>query len=428
MTNLVTRASVVICLLLFFQGHTMAQHDNPCRADEVNLRMDKLRNSRKAVVPRVQMQKTSDTNATLATTQYVIPTVVHVFGTNFAGWPVNDNIIQTALEEVNKDFKGLNTDFNDVVPAFAPLRATMDLEFRLATIDPNGNPTTGIIYHPDVGCGLGNAAFDTRISDHAWDNYKYCNVYISLDLHCEGSFNSGVAWLPDVSMSNANTARVVYNGRYLWGNDLDSEFQATLTHEFGHWLGLHHTFRGNCSDTDFAFGGGSERPDAASWDDTPATLSNTSGCSNAERCAGAGQVNVSNYMDYSDCRRMYTAGQVQVMTWHLENHPGRQVLWQESNLIATGTSDGPADTEPPTAPTGLTATVLKSYGMVLNWTASTDNVGVVGYNIYDGATKIASSNTNSVILSELSANTSFSPPRRGGPPKYRGEGRPCGRK
>ena len=40
-----------------------------------------------------------------------------------------------------------------------------------------------------------------------------------------------------------------------------------------------------------------------------------------------------------------------------------------------------SDTSPPSAPTGLTATAAGSGQVNLNWTASTDNVGVTGYRV-----------------------------------------------
>ncbi|CAF3716415.1 unnamed protein product [Rotaria sordida] len=43
--------------------------------------------------------------------------------------------------------------------------------------DPNGNPTTGIIYYPAKN-GYGTHGFNNDIQREAWDNYKYCNVYI----------------------------------------------------------------------------------------------------------------------------------------------------------------------------------------------------------------------------------------------------------
>ena len=49
-----------------------------------------------------------------------------------------------------------------------------------------------------------------------------------------------------------------------------------------------------------------------------------------------------------------------------------------SNVSSATTA---ADTTPPTAPTGLTATAAGSSAINLSWTASTDNVGVTGYRV-----------------------------------------------
>src|SRR5262249_3449199 len=48
----------------------------------------------------------------------------------------------------------------------------------------------------------------------------------------------------------------------------------------------------------------------------------------------------------------------------------------ESNMATTTTQ---ADTQPPTAPSNLTATGVSGTQINLSWTASTDNVGVTGY-------------------------------------------------
>ncbi len=42
---------------------------------------------------------------------------------------------------------------------------------------------------------------------------------------------------------------------------------------------------------------------------------------------------------------------------------------------------GPPDTQPPTAPSNLTAAVASNTQINLSWTASTDNVGVTGYRV-----------------------------------------------
>jgi len=46
------------------------------------------------------------------------------------------------------------------------------------------------------------------------------------------------------------------------------------------------------------------------------------------------------------------------------------------------------DTQAPAAPDNLTASNLSEIAVDLNWTASTDNVGVTGYIVYEGATQI----------------------------------------
>ena len=254
---------------------------------------------------------------------YTIPVVFHVYGTDFAGKTVDDNTITTALQKVNEDFHGLNDDFGSVDPYFQSVRSAFDVTFTLASIDPQGNPTTGIVYYPEKS-GYGNRSADSEVAADAWDNYKYCNVYIQLDLYGDGSTtNSGVAWYPDESMSDANTARIVYNGRYLYGNT-DKEFASVLTHEFGHWLNLIHTFEGRC-----------KRPNesrcATTGDlvcDTPQASSNDT-CSTLYNCAKS-RVNTENYLGYSGaggCYKMFTTGQVARMDAAMQ-HPARITLWK----------------------------------------------------------------------------------------------------
>jgi chitodextrinase len=54
-----------------------------------------------------------------------------------------------------------------------------------------------------------------------------------------------------------------------------------------------------------------------------------------------------------------------------------------------------ADTTPPTAPSNLTSTAQTTSSISLSWNASTDNVGVVQYDVYRNSTKIGSVTGNS---------------------------------
>ncbi len=258
----------------------------------------------------------------------IIPVVFHIYGREQNGATVTDEKILNSLQMVNDDFHGLNPDFHTVDPLFKDRRSTTNITFKLATIDPNGNPTSGIVDHPVAG-GQGN--YDSPIvAADAWDNYKYMNVYITADIHDDGvTTNSGIAWYPNKTHSDAKRARVTYNGRYLKGNT-DDEFASILTHEFGHWLNLLHTFEGGCSSINQDYVEDTPQEDVASADDF--CLAGATDC-------GDSLINYENYMGYDStggCAKMFTKGQTDRMYAAL-NHEARFPLWQNTNLVATGT-------------------------------------------------------------------------------------------
>lgn len=69
---------------------------------------------------------------------------------------------------------------------------------------------------------------------------------------------------------------------------------------------------------------------------------------------------------------------------------------------------GTADTEAPSDPTGLTASGTTETSTNLSWNASTDNVGVTGYDVYQGAAVIATVSGTSYTVNGLTVNTSYS--------------------
>ncbi len=77
------------------------------------------------------------------------------------------------------------------------------------------------------------------------------------------------------------------------------------------------------------------------------------------------------------------------------------------NLYAAAMGTVTKDTTPPSIPTGLTATALSSSQINLTWTASTDNVGVAGYNIYRNGVEISGATSTSYSDSGLAASTAY---------------------
>ncbi|WP_406098877.1 glycoside hydrolase family 6 protein [Streptomyces sp. NBC_01013] len=73
-----------------------------------------------------------------------------------------------------------------------------------------------------------------------------------------------------------------------------------------------------------------------------------------------------------------------------------------------GNPGGGDDTQAPTAPTGLTSTAKTSSSVSLSWTASTDNTGVTGYNVYRGGVQVGTSTTTSYTDTALTASTAYS--------------------
>ena len=74
-----------------------------------------------------------------------------------------------------------------------------------------------------------------------------------------------------------------------------------------------------------------------------------------------------------------------------------------ANLIWNPTPD----TEAPSNPTNLVASNPTDNTIDLNWTASTDNVGVTSYDIYVGGVNTYNSNTNSLTATDLTANSNY---------------------
>jgi chitodextrinase len=66
-----------------------------------------------------------------------------------------------------------------------------------------------------------------------------------------------------------------------------------------------------------------------------------------------------------------------------------------------------ADTQAPTAPASLVASNVTSTSVTLSWNASTDNVGVTGYQVFSNGTLIQTLTSTSLTVSGLTAATSY---------------------
>ena len=110
-----------------------------------------------------------------------------------------------------------------------------------------------------------------------------------------------------------------------------------------------------------------------------------------------------------------TAGYYPISITYYEKDGGQsiQVYWSSASIArqlipnSAFVSDLPADNIVPGVPTNVTATLINSTFINLSWTASTDNVGITGYDVYVNGVKKLSPATNSVTVDGLTPATSY---------------------
>jgi len=88
------------------------------------------------------------------------------------------------------------------------------------------------------------------------------------------------------------------------------------------------------------------------------------------------------------------------------NTPAAAMRQTVSEFQGTGTGTG--DTQAPSTPANLTANAVSSSQINLNWSASTDNVGVTSYEVYRNGALVGTSNSASYNDTGLTASTSYS--------------------
>lgn len=255
-------------------------------------------------------------------TVYVIPVVFHVLHQG-GNENISDAQIQSAVNILNRDFRKQNSDTSQIVTSFKNIAADCSMQFSLATKDENGNCTNGITRHYD------SKTFwtDIQMSNYAytWNPTKYLNIYVVKALP---NGTAGYTYLPGTA-GGVMDAIVILHG-YVGNIGTANNFSSrSLTHEVGHWFNLSHVW-GNTNNPGVACG-----DDGVS--DTPITRGSQNCNTSLAVCTPGVVENVQNYMDYSFCSRMFTIGQKDRMHTALNSSiGGRNNLWQNSNLIATG--------------------------------------------------------------------------------------------
>ncbi|MCA8977535.1 MAG: zinc metalloprotease [Planctomycetes bacterium] len=267
--------------------------------------------------PDCDYYQTNPSSAYAPTSLLQIPVVVHVIQSSSGTGNLSTALVQSQITVLNEDFRA--------VSGTAGANGTdTQIEFHLATTDPNGQPTTGIVHYTNNNWfnDSGNYYGST-----AWDTSRYLNIYTN-------TASGYLGYVPDLpqggSVLGTSADRVVCNysafGRPGLGG-APYHLGRTATHEVGHFLGLFHTFEGGCA-------GGSCYTAGDRICDTAAESQPRYGCPTSSVSCGSADP-IRNYLDYTDdsCMQGFTAEQARRMRCTLQHY--RPQLAQPAGPLAS---------------------------------------------------------------------------------------------
>jgi hypothetical protein len=248
---------------------------------------------------------------------FLIQVVVHLLQSPGAG-KVTAAQIASQLKVLNQDYRAKNTDKSKVPPIWKGLVTDAMVEFQLATRDPNGKATTGVLDIPTTVAEFGqndSMKDPARGGSAPWPTEKYLNIWVC-------PLKDGLLGYAQFPGGPKRTDGVVIaTNAFGTGGSAKAPFNGgrTCTHEVGHYLNLRHIW----GDTEDCSGG-----DLV--DDTPNSEVPNYGkpsfphlsCKNGP----SGDMYM-NYMDYVDDAAMFMFTPEQVARMHSALTGPRKSLW-----------------------------------------------------------------------------------------------------
>ena len=263
----------------------------------------------------------------LGVTPLTVPVVFHVYKSHPSG-SLSDAEVKTILDSLNSDF-GEGSKFKAPPARYKSVfQRESFIRFKLASRTPDNKETTGIVKDITAAGKLTvqNAKLVSKGGADAWDVNKYLNIWI-----CDIDRSpDGLGTPPETKdiasvLASVGAQGIVMDYRnYKSGAGCAS--YKTLTHEVGHYFGLHHNFSDHGDD--FV----ADTPsDPMHNYCCPGIPSAGSGCSVSDD-----STMYMNFMDYSCdvCLSMFTKGQVARMLSTLSLGNPRYALLTSNALIS----------------------------------------------------------------------------------------------
>ncbi|MCB9223877.1 MAG: M43 family zinc metalloprotease [Crocinitomicaceae bacterium] len=289
----------------------------------------------------------------------IIPVVFHVIHDGGASNITYEQIL-SAMDMINQDFQLLNPDSvnvrNTTEAPFQPLTANMNIEFKLAKLDPSGNCTNGVERRlsPEATTNA-----DDNTAKHydgggldAWPRDKYLNIWVVSTISSQsgsGGTTLGYAQFPYPGFGFADEFGVVIRHDRVGSIGTALSGDRTLTHEIGHCLGLLHTFNGSCTEQ-LAYPPYTAMNDCTAGGDyicdTPPVTAAQWSCVATQNTCNQVPTNdyygtdvydqFENFMSYSPCQYMFSEGQKERVWINFSDLSFMTNLISAGNATATG--------------------------------------------------------------------------------------------
>jgi Pregnancy-associated plasma protein-A len=310
---------------------------------------------RRAAIDNRALDYAAGARAAARTGVVSLPVVVHVVHNPLdPAQNIDDTQIESQIDVLNQDFRAANSDVANVPAVWTSLVADARIEFRLADVDPDGNPTSGITrttttatsfhtFNDDVKSGATGGA-------DPWPSEDYLNLWVCDDLRDQlGRAILGYAQFPGGPPSTDGVV-IIHSCIGTTGTaKAPFDLGRTATHEIGHWLDLRHIWGdddGSCGSSDQV----ADTPNQADKNFGRPNFPHVT-CNNGPN----GDMFV-NYMDYTDdvAMFMFTQGQSTRMDACLEGP-------RASFLVATPAVPITASAATSAGPAQSAATVSGTY-------------------------------------------------------------------